>query len=147
MMASVRTTLYIAPLLLLLGCSNTSSAPTGVQQSARPASGLIDSHPTVVGKWHRKFVDQIDRTCSSNLEFFASGDFSMATLTPHAMSGPSWDTSAGTYKFIDSSHLKLDYGLGSEMYELVSVSDKELRLKHGGEVEVWTTGFGPPPTS
>lgn len=145
--AKIRTTFCVASLLLLLGC-NKSPAPTTFRQGLETVSGLVDSRSKIVGKWHRKYIDHQGGSCTDNLEFFSSGDFSLNKRIVWQIQalGTTSETQAGTYKFIDSTHLKLDYGgAGSEILELISASDRELRIKEGDSVNVWTTGFAASP--
>jgi hypothetical protein len=146
------TILRIAPFaasLLLLGCSSTPT-PTTFQQSIKAVTKLADPRSKMVGKWHRKYTDQLfGHPSLDNIEFFASGDYSLSTITDPSFHSAYVNTEmplrtssgAGTYKFIDDSHIKFDEGIGSEIYELVSVSDKELLLKNGNGTRKWVAGF------
>lgn len=55
------------------------------------------------------------------------------------MEGKWEQTSVGTYKFIDSTHIRLDvWNIPERIYEVVSVTDKELKLRAGDKLEIWT---------
>ena len=116
------TILKVAPFaaLLLLGCNKSSSpAPTTSQQSVKAVPSSVNGHPKIVGKWHWNYTSRLGQVSVDNLEFFESGDFSVSTLKQSSFNGgrPQSSTGAGTYKFIDSSHLKLDTGFGGEIYQ------------------------------
>jgi hypothetical protein len=65
---------------------------------------------------------------------FASGDFSKDHYLRRAAIR---ETNAGKYTFIDPTHLKLDFGIAAEIYEVVGVTDKELRMKQQYGIEIW----------
>ncbi len=91
----------------------TSSRPSN------PASALVGKWQTYEKVWQ----------ATSVLEFFPSGDFSR-------VGGDG--TSAGKYTLVDAKHVKLDYGMEAEIYEIVSLSDTEMQLKQGTELVKWT---------
>jgi hypothetical protein len=106
-----------------LGCNKGRETTTGTNSK-------------IVGKWQRTYTSPYYLgQIVAEMEFFGSGDFSQS----ETHTGTNTITrNAGTYKFIDANHLKLDYGIEANIYELVSVSDKELKLKHEKYLEVWT---------
>jgi len=92
--------------------------------------------PSIVGKWHTT-VEDPDGKYSVDLKFLASGDFEKTDDKGSSSAESITETSAGRYTFVDAKHLKLDYGMRSEIYEVILLSDVEMRLKDGEGMTVW----------
>jgi hypothetical protein len=140
-----------ASFLLSLACNGPSSTLTS-----------LGGRPRISGKWHLKYHDKQGYPGLENVEFFEGGDFSFSNFVDRSYKkvqmGHDFGTindmfresGAGTYKFIDNSHIKMETaGMGgfSEVYELVSLSDKKLILKGPDSTEEWIAGYEAPPTT
>lgn len=89
----------------------------------------------LIGKWETIETSSLGGAYRRRIEFLKGGNFARYRLT-----GGKWDqTSVGTYKFIDSTHIRLDvWNIPERIYEVVSVTDKELKLRAGDKFEIWT---------
>ena len=103
---------FVVAWLVGAGCSRR-----GEQNAAW--SGGSDLQQKLVGKWVGT---------SGHYEFFPGGDFSYQ--------GPRGFT-AGSYKLINSKHVKLQAERLAVIYEIESFTETEIRLRGGGQAEVW----------
>jgi hypothetical protein len=104
----------------------------------------------LVGKWQRTetgwdaFWGGGPKTYE--LEFFPDGSFSLSVRKADAESA---QAGAGRYTFPDPTHIRLDFsgpmGSGTSIHEIVALTNEELRLRAGDEMEVWTRVGAPQP--
>lgn len=125
-------TILLTAALLLVACSSTPEpAPPPAAPPARPA----DIRTALVGKWksitefryHQPSGEVI--TADLYLEFFPDGRFQMASQSRDGQGQDvvSKNDRAGTYKFVDSSHIQIESKGKPETWQ-VSITGDELAI-------------------
>ncbi len=131
-----RALLALLAALLLVACSSTSEpAPPPAAQPATPA----DIRTALVGKWKSITEFRFHQpsgevyTADLYLEFFPDGRFQMASQSRDGQGQDvvSKNDRAGTYEFLDSSHIQIDSKGKPETWQ-VSITGDELAIHRPG---------------